>query len=262
MAKQRGVVQLSGRVDNLCYYQQKGIRGGLVRRVNLAMGERVKTDPEYQNFRTANSYFGGCSMCAAAILKMTGSRASFLHKGSRQAILTKGIFDLQKAYHPDLIPSTIEFDSGMALYLPLAYDDIVKNKMSKYMPSIPLFFSNVAPEATVVLSIPDAELNNYCSYNNCIGIRFLWTDECYLYGITRNSQTQKFYYPDAGYNRGRNSQDWFIGGGDMEIHLNSSGNDDTCRFAILIAMPIVRRVGVRALTKNTGSCARLIGMYN
>lgn len=262
MAKQRGVVQLSGRVDNLCYYQQKGIRGGLVRRVNLAMGERVKSDPEYQNFRTANSYFGGCSMCAGAILNMTGSRASFLHKGDRQAILTKGIFDLQKRYFSSKIPFEVVLNSTMAFYLPFAYDEIVKNKMSKFMPSVPFYFNDVAFDATAVVSIPNAELYNFCSFNNCIGIRFLWTDECYIYGVSRDPQTQKFYYPDVGFNRGRNVQDWFIDDGDVEIHLKSSDADDTMRFAILIALPIVREVGSRAVTKNTGSCARLIGMYN
>lgn len=262
MAKQRGVVQLSGRVDNLCYYQQKGIRGGLVRRVNLAMGERVKSDPEYQNFRTANSYFGACSMYAGAILNMTGSRASFLHKGSRQAILTKSIFDMQKKYNSSSVPGEVIFSPERAFYLPLVYDEVVKNKMSKYMPSVPFIFTNVASEATAVVSIPEAELNNFCLFNNCIGIRFLWTDKCSLYSVFRDPQTNKFNYPDVDYNRGRNSQDWFTGASDMEIHLESSGNDDACRFAILIALPIVRRVGTRALTKNTGSCARLIGMYD
>lgn len=262
MAKQRGVVQLSGRVDNLCYYQQKGVRGGLVRRVNLAMGERVKTDPEYQNFRVANSYFGACSMCASAILKMTGPRVSFLHKGSRQAILTKGIFDLQKRYYSANMPDEVAFQPQMAFYLPLVYEDIVKNKMSKFFPSVPLFFTEVISGSTVVLFIQEDELFNFCSFNECIGVRFLWTDTCYLYGVARDPITQKFYFPDNNYNSGRNSVNWYIGDGELEIHLKSSDADDACRFAILIALPIIREVGGRVVTKNTGSCARLIGMHN
>ena len=70
MAKQRGIVHLSGRVDNLCYYQQKRVKGGLVRRLNQAMSERAKTGEEFENFRTANSYFGACSMCAGAMLNL------------------------------------------------------------------------------------------------------------------------------------------------------------------------------------------------
>lgn len=260
MAKQRGVVQLSGRVDNLCYYQQKGIRGGLVRRVNLAMGERVKSDPEYQNFRTANSYFGGCSMCAGAILKMTGSRTSFLHKGARQAILTKGIYDLQKRYFSSNIPTEIVMNTTMAAYLPFAYDEIVKNKMSKYLPSVPYFFNNVASGATAVVTILDSELYDFCVANNCIGVHFIWTDECDIYGISRDPQTQKFFYPDFTYNLGRNSSDWYIDDGDLEIRLKSSENDDTCRFAILMALPILSDITGRVVTKNTGSCARLIGL--
>lgn len=262
MAKQRGVVQLSGRVDNLCYYQQKGIRGGLVRRVNLAMGERVKSTPEYQNFRTANSYFGACSMCAGAILKMTGSRASFLHKGARQAILTSSIFELQKRTTAGAYPETVEMGSAMAYSLPRAYEDVVKNKMSDYLPSVPMVIDGVISGATAVLTIPESELYNFCSFNNCIGIRFLWTDECYIYNTARDPETQKFNYPDSGYISRGNIQDWFIDDGEGELHLKSSENDDTCRFAILIALPIIRMVGGRAVTKNTGSCARLIGMIN
>lgn len=260
MAKQRGVVQLSGRVDNLCYYQQKRVRGGLVRRINLAMSERVKEGAEYQKLRIANSYFGACSMCAASIIRMTGTRASFLHEGSRQAILTKGILNLQKRYYPDAIPNAVELPAGAGRYLPFAYDEIVKNKMSNYFPSVPYFLDEVISGSTCVLFISSDELENYCLYNNCIGIRFGWSTECYIYGTARDSQTNAFYYPDSGYNRVRYSMDWYKDDGELELHLKSSNNDDACRFSILYALPIVREVGGRVVTKYTGSCARLIGM--
>lgn len=260
MAKQRGVVQLSGRVDNLCYYQQKRVRGGLVRRINLAMSERVKTGAEYQRLRIANSYFGACSMAASAIIRMTGSRVSFLHEGSRQAILTKGILNLQKRYYNYSIPDSVILGENTGLYLPFAYEEIVKNKISNYMPSVPYFFTSVPAGGTCVVSIPSAELENYCVYNGCIGVSFIWSAECYIYGMARNSETNVFLYPESGYDRVRHPQYWYKGDGDVELLLRSSDYDDACRFAILIAMPIIRVVGGRAVTKQTGSSARLIGM--
>lgn len=67
MAKQRGIHQISGTINNLTYYEQKYVRGGLIRRVNEGMSERLKTDPSFQNTRDKNAVFGMCSRIAAAV---------------------------------------------------------------------------------------------------------------------------------------------------------------------------------------------------
>lgn len=261
MAKQRGVVQLSGRVDNLCYYQQKRVIGGLVRRVNLAMSERVKSDSVFNRLRIANSFFGACSMCASAIIQMTGSRAYFLHLGDRQAILTKKIYELQKTYYSDTLGTDVIFNNTTSFYLSQCYDGIVKNKMSNFFPSVPYLFDNVPVGSRLVITIPSIELENYCRFHKCKGVQFLTVQECYLYGTTKQADTGKFIYPDNGSSSTRNIYTWLVGGEDLDITPKISIYDDACNFVIVMAMPIVGQVGGRNITKLTGSTARLIGAF-
>lgn len=259
MAKQRGVVQLSGRVDNLCYYQQKRVRGGLVRRVNLAMSERAKSGSEYSNLRLANSYYGACSMCASAIIQMTGSRVDFLHLGDRQAILTKKIYEMQKINYPDASTDDVTFVPQTSAYLPYCYDSIVKNKMSNFFPSVPFTFHGVPVGSTLVVTIPSNELENYCRLNKCVGVQFNTVSDCYMYSIPRNAETNKFTYPECGSGRDRSVYTWLSGDSDIEIKPTVTTYDDSTNFVIITAMPIIRQVGGRNVLKLTGATARLIG---
>lgn len=259
MAKQRGVVQLSGRVDNLCYYQQKKVRGGLVRRINLAMSERVKVGAEYQRLRTASSFFGGCSICASTILNMTGTRAKFLHFPDRQAILSGSIFKLQKSLYGSSNTDVIIFDPPFAQFLSAAYDQIVKNKMSKFLPSVPHYIEGVEPGEVVNIVIPSYELTNFCNFYNCIGIVFLLVTNCFIYSMYRYADTNKFGGPESGFTVRRDPFSWQLGGGDLTISFGRSDIDDACTFAILSALPMVDNVGGRFVTKNTGASSILIG---
>lgn len=123
MAKQRGIHQISGKINNLCYYEQKYVRGGLIRRINEAMSERLKIDPVFANTRVANKIFGGCSQYAKVLLSFFGNRSTYLFKPNRHAILTKivkdhfissevsGVYPLINAKeYPDLVASAL-FDS-------------------------------------------------------------------------------------------------------------------------------------------------------
>lgn len=261
MAKQRGVVQLSGRVDNLCYYQQKRVKGGLVRRVNLAMSERVKTGSEYSRLRLANSFWGACSMCASAIIQMTGSRADFLHLGDRQAILTKEIYQFQKEVYPNITDSAVTFKPSDGLAISLCYEKIVKNKMSKFFPSVPFVRYSVPIGANLVITIPSAELDSYCRFYKCAGVQFTIVPECFIYSTSKSSDTQKYGYPECGSGSDRGFYSWLIGDGDLDLTPAVSVNDDAANFVIIIAMPIVRQIGGRNVTKLSGATARLIGAY-
>lgn len=251
---------MSGRVDNLCYYQQKRVRGGLVRRVNLAMSERVKSGSEYSNLRLANSYFGACSMCASAIIQMTGSRVDFLHLGDRQAILTKEILEFQKKQHSESIGTEVVFGPSDGLFLSPIYDSIVKNKMSDFFPSVPYIFSGTAIGSTLVVNIPSMELENYCRFNKCVGVQFTTVSDCYLYSTAKLGESEKFFYPESGSSSSRYVYSWIVGDEDLELKPTVSTRDDATNFVIIIAMPIVRQVGGRNVTKLTGSTARLIGV--
>lgn len=260
MAKQRGVVQLSGRVDNLCYYQQKRVRGGLVRRVNLAMSDRVKTGSEYSRLRLANSYYGACSMCASAIIQMTGSRSNFLHLGDRQAILTKKIFEMQKANYPSDVGNVVNFEPGAAIYLPQCYESIVKNKISNFFPNVPFLFREVPVGGTIVVTILSSDLENYCRFYNCKGVQFSIVPECYIYNCGRGADNSKFIYPERGNGSSRDVFSWYIDDEDLDIRAKVSILDDATNFVIITAMPIAKVVGGRNVLKLTGATSRMIGV--
>lgn len=67
MAKQSGFHQLRGKVGEYSYYRQTGIQSGLVRAINPAMSNRVKTDEAYANTRLNNREFGQAGRIAAML---------------------------------------------------------------------------------------------------------------------------------------------------------------------------------------------------
>lgn len=58
MAKQSGLHQIKGKVGEHSYYQQTGVVGGLVRRINQGLSEKVKTAEAFANTRLNNAEFG------------------------------------------------------------------------------------------------------------------------------------------------------------------------------------------------------------
>lgn len=67
MAKQSGIHQLRGKVGEHSYYRQTGVQSGLVRAINPAMSNRVKTDEAYANTRLNNREFGQAGRIAAML---------------------------------------------------------------------------------------------------------------------------------------------------------------------------------------------------
>lgn len=74
MAKQRGIHQLKGKVGEMSYYQQKGVSGGLVRKINEGMSARVKTDEAYANTRLNNAEFKNANAIASAAFSSVYAR--------------------------------------------------------------------------------------------------------------------------------------------------------------------------------------------
>lgn len=96
MPKQSGIYKLKGKLDGLSYYRQSGVDSQLVRRINSAMSDRVKTSDEFANTRRNNVEFGG----AADVAKLLGAavqpkfRPMFLNFS--QSKLTKDILEMVK----------------------------------------------------------------------------------------------------------------------------------------------------------------------
>lgn len=70
MAKQSGLHQIKGKIGEFSYYRQSGVNSGLIRGINPAMSNRVKTDEAYANTRLNNREFGQACEIAGALGKM------------------------------------------------------------------------------------------------------------------------------------------------------------------------------------------------
>lgn len=58
MAKQYGIHQIRGKVGQMAYYRQSGVKDSLIRGINQGLSARVKTGQEYANTRRNNAEFG------------------------------------------------------------------------------------------------------------------------------------------------------------------------------------------------------------
>lgn len=74
MAKQSGIHQINGRVGNMSYYHQKGVRDGLLRRVNEGMSKRVKDDEAFANTRLNAAEFGASGSFSGAAIRAISDR--------------------------------------------------------------------------------------------------------------------------------------------------------------------------------------------
>lgn len=252
---------MSGRVDNLCYYQQKRVRGGLVRRINLAMSDRVKAGGEYANLRTANSFWGGCSIAASIILDSLGLRATFLTKANRQAILTREIYRMSISGGADMDRTLIPFANDTAYSLPLYFEKVVKNKAGNFFSNIPYFINEVPVNSPISITLAGYELENYCKYYNAIGARISVVSECFMYGLAKNIETQKFEPSEHGRKTRSDYILWESGSQSLTISFSSGLNDDCFNYAFLCIEPLVGINVRRGIAKETGSIVKMIGTY-
>lgn len=260
MAKQRGVVQLSGRVDNLCYYQQKRVRGGLVRRINLAMSDRVKAGEEFVNLRTANSFWGGCSIAASIILDSLGLRATFLTKANRQAILTREIYRMSIGASLDDNRTLIPFNLQTGFVFPILFEKVVKNKAGNFFSNIPYFVADIPFDSPVTITLAGYELENYCKFYKSIGVRISIVSECYIYAMSKIKTTQKFEPSEHGRKTRSDYILWELGSPSLTISFSSGSLDDCFSYAFFCIEPLVSINERRGIAKETGAIVRMIGI--
>lgn len=252
---------MSGRVDNLCYYQQKRVRGGLVRRINLAMSDRVKAGEEYANLRTANSFWGGCSIAASIILDSLGMRATFLTKANRQSLLTRELYRMVVTHYNTDDKTIIPLENSTAYYLPFLFEKLVKNRAGNFFSNIPYVLHDVPTESPITITLAGYELENYCKYYNSIGVRISVVSECYVYGLYKDSATNKFLPGDHGRKTRSDYIFWQPGSPSLTISFGSGYNDDAFNYAFLCIEPLVSINERRGIVKETGSIVKMIGTY-
>lgn len=263
MAKQRGPHQLSGKINNLCYYSQKGVRGGLVRRINDGMSERLKSDEAFAATREANSVFGMCSLFAGQILNLLGSRSTFLFRATRQSILTKAFFEYYRSLYNLGSKQSFAPDRRFSAMLAHSFDRVVKNKLSDFLPDInnnPTYSLN---SVLYRVEFTSAELEELANKLKCKGFYFSFNGAYQLYTPYYSAESSKYeagdlYQPDGRPNR----MTWLVGDGDLEFESNFEITDDAINICFLTISPIIYQVGGRnVISQGKSICKLIVPLY-
>lgn len=260
MAKQRGIHQISGKINNLCYYEQKYVRGGLIRRINEAMSERLKTDPVFANTRRANKIFGGCSIYASALLEFFGSRNTFLFKPYRHALLTKLVFKYlineESSESYPMIPST----SIGITKLSYIIDGVVKNKIRDSFPELPVYAGKFQVDGEYDFVFTSQSLLDFCRRYKCVGVQISISRAHYIYATGFSAETNGYVMPET--NPGGRGTTYNILGYEMEeeviIRSNVGTVDDADTFWVVYAAPILSMHGDRPVTGETGASCGIV----
>lgn len=260
MAKQRGIHQISGKINNLCYYEQKYVRGGLIRRINDAMSERLKTDPVFARTRHANTIFGGCSMMASTLLGFFGSRNTYLFKPYRQALLTRAVkrylvnFDDGFEY-----PVILTRDNGFN-NLPEIIKGVVKNSIFDSFIELNRNYSELLIDDTKDFTFNYDSLVSFCKKYKCIGVQLSISRPHHLYSISYQPDTGKYDEPENN-SGGRGTYfNWYLDEetSDAVLSISTGSVDDACTFWIVYAIPILSKYQNRPVFGETGASCGLI----
>lgn len=259
MAKQRGLHQIIGKFNDTCYFERKGTRGGLLRRINSGMSERVKTGEDFANLRSANSVFGACSMYAALVFNFFSSRAQFLFKKNRQSKLTTLLY---KSRQPRFLSEDL-LSAGYGLtdsyILALMFDSVVRRKFYEVFSGFPRVFRFGGVGESTTATLNSYDLESYCRKYNATGCYIGRVGPCYIYPLARNNTNEKFQIQDFGADYPRYGFRWRLGEGDLDVIIECGETDDTCIFGFIYAIPEVDVQQGLPIRLNNGACC---GMYS
>lgn len=244
MAKQRGIHQISGIINNLCYYEQKYVRGGLIRRVNEAMSGRLKTDPVFENTRQSSYVFGMCSILAAQIFSCFGNRSSFLFRPSRQAKFTKYLLSQYQAQNGKTARQTLKVTDVLLNTLPMFIDRILKSRLSDYG----IYLGNVlevdGTASNHIYRIPKTTLEQACMQNGVEEVAFIIRGAHNVQMPTYDPVSRRYIAGDVFYKQLYVTQTWRLGDDDLSITLNSGVYDTGYSFAVVTMGFVTGYLGV------------------
>lgn len=177
MAKQRGIHQISGKIDNLVYYEQKRVPVGLIRRQNEAMSERLKTDPAFTITRLAGAEFGYCSNAAASIIRGLPLRAQRIIDPFILPKFTKYLYKYLKDIDGGRGNRVFEATEDFCEYVEKFINSLNKFPWSKGFPRInfPSVLRNLSTNFSI--TIDKIELQNFCDLYGFDGVRFSFYDD-------------------------------------------------------------------------------------
>ena len=244
MAKQRGIHQISGTINNLCYYEQKYVRGGLIRRVNEAMSERLKLDPVFENTRQSSYVFGMCSILAAQIFSCFGNRPNFLFRPSRQAKFTKYLLSQYQAQNGKTARQTLKVDNALLNTLPMFINTILKSRLSDYG----IFLGNVlrvqGAAGSYPITIPKTILEQACIQNGVEEVAFVVRGAHNVQMPSFDVSNGRYIAGDVFYKQLYVTQTWRLGDDDLVITLNSGVYNTGYSFCVVTMGFVTGYLGV------------------
>lgn len=257
MAKQRGIHQIKGKINNLCYYEQKYVRGGLIRRINEAMSERLKTDPVFENTRSANSYFGAFSMLSKILLSFASYRGSTLMYPSRQAKLTSSLRRAYTSFSSDTYNASISLDEMPIDAMLSALNNLSKVKADLYFPV--LYTNRLGEDLSrgFRLLIPEEYLIRYCRTFKVERIQFELLGVSGVDNIEYDTRSRKYITPYNSVARNISTYMWEIGDGELDNLFGITQSDRYLNFVYLTILPVVSGSGALAKFNTSGA----IGLY-
>ncbi len=258
MAKQRGIHQISGKINNLCYYEQKYVRGGLIRRINEAMSGRLKTDPAFANTRSANRLFGGCSLMAKALLSAATWRLDTLAYPSRQAKLTSSLLSaIHETYGRNFL-AELNWQDIYEQYLISALDDISKTKISTFFPEINRVYVNIDYNSDIDFDITAVSLENYANY---CGVRVLQIEVSPVTTISNcmySVDAEKYIPCRVESGRIITTVSWNIGDGDLSFSSRSGNEELGISLVYISILPVISGIGATAIYKKSHAIGAFI----
>lgn len=225
MAKQRGIHQISGKVNNLCYYEQKYVRGGLIRRINEAMSGRLKTDPVFERTRVANRLFGAASLLAKSFLQMFDAYNDLLTYPSRQAKLTKGFLgfireQVRSTGNPEININRMSYAEFLSIT-----DLVIKNKFTDFFSSFKRFYNELGLEERFNVIFEGVDLERFCKRCKAIALQIRIAGPYDVGIMTPNSESLKYTQP-------------VIGGREEVIPLLWEPGSGTLNYTLDIGVPV------------------------
>lgn len=144
MAKQSGLHGIRGKVGEYTYYEQTGVAGGLVRRINQGLSERVKNDAAYANTRLNNQEFTQAAGIAALYGRMVHPKFRPMVLPFSQSRMVKSIIELIKADTSGAAWGRRNVTSDTISLVSDALNATAKNNFNDLVPEISFNFGDLS----------------------------------------------------------------------------------------------------------------------
>lgn len=198
MAKQRGIHQISGTVNNLTYYEQKYVRGGLIRRVNEGMSERLKTDPIFKNTRDKNAIFGMCSRIAAAVWQHFPELGRNCIHPSAHARTTRFIYRyaMQRGFK---LGDTFDFSRDFSQKFVNFLNSQIRRSLDKYQPESLSYVTDLTGGSDFGFNFSGAALYKMSEKLNTTELGIGFREDLCIQPPEYDERSRKYLAPEISY---------------------------------------------------------------